>query len=407
MKNRGFDKNTYSIWYYVTLAFTMVNMLRVFSLWEFYSSIGPYLRLISVGLTLFLYVLSFSRYSEKVFLVLLTSLFAIIVGVSSDRLYFTWSTFVLVLGAKGVDFRSILKVFFTVSVCFCLHNVIGSILGMTAHENIYMNNERLGIWGENVKRNSFGYGWATDFANHVFYLLLYMWMLFNGKLKVWGYLFYVIVVFFLIITTDCRLAAGCISLIVLFSLYNHYLTVSNRKISKFFIWFMILSVPLFSLISIFTTMAYDSTDNSWFIINLLLSGRLSLGLNAINDYGISWFGQPTEFYGAIDSVSREEYNYVDCSYILFLLRYGIFSLILLVLLFSAIAFQASKRKDNILLFGVFVVGLSGVISQFLFDIKFCVLLLAFMASHRQNKKTKEYNNSINTCKGRRYIVPSI
>lgn len=379
MRDKGFDTDYYSIVYYAALSFTMLNLIRVYSLWGFYDSLGPYLNLCSIILTTMVYVLALFRYTGKGLLyVLLASIFALIIGFNSEKLNFIWVSFVLVVGAKGVDFRNILKVYFIVSVCFCLLNVAGSLLGMTRHE---ISSVREGFWGEKVNRKSYGYGWPTDFANHLFFILLYFWFLMKGRLNILMCLFYVAIAIFIIFQTDTRLASGCIVIIVLFSFYVRHLNSRNKEPNQAIIWGAILSVPLFALISIIATISYDDSNLNWFVINLLLTNRLSHANNALADYGVSWFGQPTEFHGAIDTEIDTDYNFVDCSYMLYLFRYGIVAILIFVLIYCVIAYQASRRKDYVFLFAVFITGLSGVITQFIFDIKYCCLFLAFIASH--------------------------
>lgn len=94
---------------------------------------------------------------------------------------------------------------------------------------------------------------------------------------------------------------------------------------------------------------YDESIHSWFWLNSILSDRLRLGANAIEQYGFSLFGKPIEWIGfSIKKTTMEEaigYNYVDSSYLQLGLNYGLIFLGVVLLIYSIIMNRAIKRKD--------------------------------------------------------------
>lgn len=379
------NKSIYSLSYYATFFVCLINALRVYSLWGFYGKIGHYLDLLSIGMTILLLPLVFSLYKGRgIFLLSISLLFTIIVGVNSDRLYFLWTSFVLIVGAKGKSFKAIVKFHFIVCLCFCLFNVYGYEIGALKQANNYIDGIREGITGDWTQRLDFGYGWATDFANHVFYILLDFWILVKGKLKWWGYLLFLYMPFFVVVYTDSRLASGCILLLLISSLCLWWKEKKDNQIGRKMKLCMILSVPFFAVLSIWATFSYDPSNLYWFASDILLSGRLGLGYDAISEFGISWLGQPVEMHGAIDAGGLMEYNFVDSSYVHFLIRYGIVFISFLVLLFMRMSADAAKRNDNVLLIAIMIAGITGIVAQFVFDYKYCVLLLALVAVHEHN-----------------------
>lgn len=389
----------YKLLYYSTFVLCMLNFLRVYSLWSFYDSIGRIIELLSGGFTVVLFPFIFSRYKGNNSILLMFFLILILlVGINSEKLLFLWSSFVLVTGAKGLSFRNIVKVHFIVSLCFCLLNVFGYEIGVLKQTNNYSIDIREGMMGDFVQRVDYGYGWATDFANHVFFILLDLWILLKGKLGLLWVSVYIAIAFVVIFKADARLSAGLILLIVIISLCLKWKDIRHKPVGKFVKSYLIVSILFFVLISIWATLAYDPSNLYWLGANLLLSNRLQLGSDAILEFGISWFGQPVEMHGALDAGGMNEYNFVDSTYVQYLIRYGVVSSVLLIILLCKIAINAMRKNNIVLLFAIFLVGLSGIFAQFVYDFRFCVILLAFMATHNQVQYYYEDRNTYITAR---------
>jgi len=368
--------------YYFTLALSVLYMLSPYSLLGFYDYkiVQLFLRWLPLVQSFFLLFLSFQMYKGRdAILLLLSMIFIIFVGFNSEQLYFFWQSFILVVCAKGIEFDKIVKVHLLVSILFCGLNVIGYELGMTGQANNYSDGIREGLIGDWVERKDFGYGWSTDFANHVLFILLDLWIVLKGNLRWWVSIIYIAISVFIIVECDSRLAAGSIIMIVLLSIYLQL--KKTKPIGTFIKWGAVFSIPIFAIMSIWATYAYEPSDPIWFIINFLVSNRLNHGADALYEFGITWFGQPVEMYGAIDAGGLAEYNYVDSSYVQYFICYGVLFTIIIVYLFFIMTKRAAQRGDNTLLFAFFVAGVSGIIAQFLFEYRYCVLILALMASH--------------------------
>ena len=358
--------------------------LNAYTLLPFFESLAFVSIVISVPLSFLVIILCLPKYKNIDFIIAIALLLIVlVVGLLSERLLYLWTSCVLIIGAKGIQFRKLVKLHFVLSLSFCLFNIIGYELGMTSTPNV-IDPERESLFGEDVVRMDFGYGWATDFANHVFYILLDFWILVKGKLKWWGYLLFLYMPFFLVVYTDSRLASACILLLLISSLCLWWKEKKDNQIGRKMKLCMILSVPFFAVLSIWATFSYDPSNLYWIASDILLSGRLGLGYDAISEFGISWLGQPVEMHGAIDAGGLMEYNFVDSSYVQFLIRYGIVFISFLVLLFMRLSADAAKRNDNVLLIAIMIAGITGIVAQFVFDYKYCVLLLALVAVHEHN-----------------------
>lgn len=142
-----------------------------------------------------------------------------------------------------------------------------------------------------------------------------------------------------------------IVLIVFIYLYNVFLKLNNRepKLSSH----LLLLVPVFiycCLLSLVFTLKYNPGSHFMVSLNTFLGNRLSLGLNAITNYGIPLLGQKISFIGnglsATGSINLSGYyNYVDSTFILSLVNYGIIFLSLFLVLNTLMMLFIFKRND--------------------------------------------------------------
>lgn len=381
--------SAYNLLYNITFVVTLLTGLKAYTLWPFFNSLSIVLWFLSIPSSFLLMILCIPKYKNlNLIITIVLLLIVLIIGHYSERLYYLWSSFVLIIGAKGIQFRKLVKLHFVLSLCFCLFNIIGYEMGMTMTPNV-IDPQREGMLGDNVVRMDFGYGWATDFATHVFFILLDYWLIRNGNLRFIEYLLYLSICSFLTIFCDARLAVICIFFILCFSLYIKYYRAKlwGRLFARSLVW----GIPIFALISVYATFKYDSSNLIWFGADVLLSGRLSLGNDAIYDYGFSLLGQPIEMYGQLNAGGAAVYNFVDCSYVQYYLRYGIVLVTIIIYLYYRIGKDALRRSDLCLLSALFIAGLSGVIAQFVFDLRFCILLVAITSLHSQVLAVKSRN----------------
>ena len=136
-----------------------------------------------------------------------------------------------------------------------------------------------------------------------------------------------------------------------------------------------------AVFSVVVTKLYTPADPLFAKLNSssLLSGRLSLGQNALDTYGITAFGQSIEFIGnglrADGSLTVGRYNYIDCLYILILVRYGWVYLLGFLVLMTSAALHAWQTRNPYLLVILAVTALHCVIDDLMFYLYFNPFLL--------------------------------
>lgn len=352
--------------------------------------IGEAFKISSVFLSVLLLAVSFKLYDlKKLLLIFSFVILTLLVAWNSGWEfygYMLWIYFVLIIGSKCIEFRKIIKFHLVLNLCFCLINIFADMFGLTDKSLEFLADERMDMFeGDVITRWSAGYPAAVDFATHLLYLLLDFWILFKGKMNLWRYIPFLIADYIALFLCDARQASVCILLLLIFSVLLSYLDKKGFIINKTVAFFIVMSIPFLFTVSLFATLLYDESNPLWLIINIALSGRLKLGLEGINEYGITWLGQNILLVGAGYAAGDLFYNYIDSTYIQFLLRWGVIVMTILILFFAKIGIDAFKRKDNTLLFSLLLAGMSSVVTQFLFDLNYCVLVLAITALHRTER----------------------
>lgn len=379
--------NTYSSKYFLYFAITLLFLFPAHSLFHFFNTLTIITRLLSCLLSFVILYRSLRLYSPRQLFFILLALILVTINTFLSGWYYgemLWHLFVLVVGAKGVCFNTIVKFHLKIEICLCVINILAFVFGLTDKELVFLADEREDMFGGGIiNRLSLGYPAATDFATHIFYMLLDYWIIKKGKLKIMDICFYFFVIFLSVYYCDARQASACILLIVLSSIYLFYRGKSSKPINCIVAPFLILGIPLFLFLSLYATLSYDESDIYWIGVDIILSHRLQYGFDAIQEFGIDWFGKIVEMYGSGKAGGLNEYNYVDNAYIQFLLRWGILIMGIIMLAFVKICRDAYNRKDFVILFATIIAGISSVITQYLFFINYCVLILALLSIHNQ------------------------
>lgn len=126
------------------------------------------------------------------------------------------------------------------------------------------------------------------------------------------------------------------------------------------------------IISFFCIFAYDPSV-SWTVkLDSLLKTRLSSTNIAIDTYGLHLFGQKVVLVGHAIGINGMEtfgtYNYVDCLYMQFLLRYGYILFIPFLGFLTFCQYKSYIKKDHIILF----LGALTAVQFMIDDLSFCL-----------------------------------
>ena len=254
---------------------------------------------------------------------------------------------IFIVGGHNVEFKRIIKYAFVAHIGALIFVVISCYSGIIEN-NIYYRNyyEQTGI------RESLGFGYTSECANHFLYIVL-MWIYIKGdKIKPveWGLMILGIIFFYLKTDTKNATALGLLAIFISILLkYSSYF----RKYKKYYVPIAILIVPFLAMLIIYLSYNYSESNELLSAINNTLSGRLYLAQKGLINYGISLFGQPIVWIGGNPS---EGYNYVDSSYIWILLNYGAIIFLMIILGAMALGIRISQKKDTYFLLVISIIA---------------------------------------------------
>ena len=292
----------------------------------------------------------------------------------TNRLNFLVYSMLLVL-LVNVDMKVVLRNYVVVAGILVVGVFLLSLVGMVP--NLQYN--RAG-----VIRNSFGFIYPTDFASHCFYLFLAISYLLKDKFIWTRSLFGVLLSAFIIKYCDARLNAMSILLATVIFIYFYY---SNGKKLKIF---ALLPYSAVVFASIVTYLSYKFSWSNPFLvsINKLITGRLALGRNAFDTFGVHLFGtRNVQFIGSGGKTeSVIGYNYVDSSYVQMLFTYGILPVVLLIIIYVVASRKQYKDGQYLLVAILSLIAFNCMIEAFWFVPTYNIFMFLLFTTNTFSKK---------------------
>lgn len=244
--------------------------------------------------------------------------------------------FLIILAAKDINVQKIIKITcYAQGICLAV-SIMLSQLGVI-RDHIFDPNTRA--------RHGLGFAWATTAPILFFFFVLSYTYLRKEKIRIIELIVLELLNVWLFVMTNTRMSFYLASLLLaaVFALrfwsQNRTCVVIAKKV--------LISIPLLGCtVAFFIHAGYDSSNSNWNALNSLLSGRLALGYDGIQKYGITLFGQPIQWVGygyGYEVVGT--YNYVDCSYLQILLENGIVSLAIIIFAYMYIMYMAVEMAD--------------------------------------------------------------
>ena len=306
----------------------------------------------------------------------------------TSREFSLFSMGIFVLGARNVDFKRIIKIYFYVGMLLLAFVVISAMGGLI--RNLVYRRDMT-----NIVRQSFGIAYPTDFAAHVLYLILAYAYLKFGKIKWYDYAVFLAAAVFLVKFSDARLSAYAIilSIPVLWigqrAQTDHLL---SRFIASFYWTVPILSAYLVIIASYFFTPSNKILTK----VNNASSGRLFLGHKAISEYGFSMFGKQIIEHGwgganglKMSQNAPANYFFVDSSFLRMTILYGIIMAIIILLAMTTISWESFQKGSFALASIIVIVSVSAMVEQRLLDLAYDPFLIALLANVYTQHKAED------------------
>ena len=305
---------------------------------------------------------------------ILLLLSGVLVYFQTNRLNFLVYSMLLIL-LVNVDMKVVLRNYVIVAGILVVGVFLLSLVGMVP--NLQYN--RAG-----VIRNSFGFIYPTDFASHCFYLFLAISYLLKDKFIWTRSLFGVLLSAFIIKYCDARLNALSILLATVIFIYFYY---SKEKKLKIFALFPYSAVIFASIV---TYLSYKFSWSNPFLVtvNKLITGRLALGRNAFDIFGVHLFGtRNVQFIGSGGKTeSVIGYNYVDSSYVQMLFTYGIVPVVLLIIIYVVASRKQYKDGQYLLVAILSLIAFNCMIEAFWFVPTYNIFMFLLFTTNTFSKK---------------------
>lgn len=285
-----------------------------------------------------------------------------------------------ILGAKNVDFRAIINYFFKIGVIMLVLTVIYSQFGIIK-DSIYIRGDFL--------RHSMGINYPTDFAAHIFSLILAYFYLYFKKITWRSYLGVAIISIVMYTLTQARLDAivSLLTIPVMAIAKRAYEKNSLGKVIASFYWIV---APILSYVTVVSAIFYSANNHLFQIVNNVVSKRLEISHLAFEKYGISLFGRRVIEHGFGGNQGFKQfyqsgmsggYFYIDSSFIRLAIIYGLIMLLFVIIVMTLIGMRSVSVQGYCLAGIMLLLTFSCVIEQHILDISYNPFLVALLASN--------------------------
>ena len=296
--------------------------------------------------------------------------------------------FMFVYGMKGLNFDKIIK-------RICLWVNIALILTVVLAYSGLLQNWSYDIPGR--MRASMGYRYPSIATSVMLYAWLTLCYVLKDKLKLWHVLVLQVLNILQFLATDSRTGTAMIAVMLVIFYAIHFF--KDKKIDQYFRKILVHSYWISSLISIVCALLYNPDSPIWASLNKFVSNRIVLSMDAMQQYGVHFFGKSIDWVGlsGLGYIYDElpgDYNYVDCSYIRILIDNGIFFFLMIIAGFTIVSWLAERKKNTYLCFALAVVAVYSIIEPRLCQIgynPFLLTLASVIELQKQNSKDKSDN----------------
>ena len=324
-----------------------------------------------------------------------------------DRFPFLLFLAALTVGCVGMDYRKLIRLTSLLLAGFLLITLLSS-LGGAIDNYVYMKDGYI--------RSAWGICYPTDFASSIFFLLLIVWggwgqisdeiMLLGALLGIW---ISRVIAMSITSTLCCSALAFVIIIRILWQRVPIVGTCLKKQKSVGTLG-MIVSFPALAGIMFLLIWAYGKGINAAYIADNLLSGRLRYAWNAYQDYGITLLGTPFEQIGNGFAIfSSTGYNFVDSSYPLILLRYGLLLFITYCVMWPCTVRKVIKAGDWRLALAMTLIALHSFSEHHFIEVNYNLLVVMPFASYtslneRVGEEAVNKNSTENTKPKKRYKI---
>lgn len=319
-----------------------------------------------------------NTYTKKEMFLSAVILFAFLMPALLTEYRFLWWIGFLIVGAKDVEFRKILKVYLVIGITIMVVAFAASQCGII--EDLQYVTNRGEVF---YTRHAYGIVYPTDFAAHIFYIVLATLICFERELNLLGK------------SWVCLLAAGCVYMVanaqtstmclvafVLLCIVERLFRKHMMTIGKAMQWMPVVCATSFLGLAY----NYNTENESLVKLNALLSTRLELSKKAFDMYEVKWFGQYIPEVGSGNSVEyKPDYFFLDDVYIRILLEYGLFLFIVVLMMLMLTSKVAILKQQHMLALAILAIAIHSIMEHHLLEMAYNPTILAVFASFNNEK----------------------
>ncbi len=273
---------------------------------------------------------------------------------------------IMILGAKGIYAKKLIKVYFSVTVTLLIYTIVSSLLGYTENLVYYQENRRA--------RMALGTVYPTDLSAHVFYSTLCYVFIRDEKIRWFDVAGIVIVAILTFLTTDARMNFLCTLLfaagLIIYLFYKRKTADEDSRIelpgwiSYIFVLFPVLCAGVMITLTTF----YTPDFAPFRLLNRILNNRLYYGKLGVDVYGFSRWGQYIEMMGNGGSTAKKSfYFFLDCSYVSGLLRWGGIAFAVILIMMLMLSAKARMEKKWVYLWIFVIISVQCIIEHHLIE----------------------------------------
>lgn len=288
-------------------------------------------------------------------------------------------SFFFIIAARNIDIRKLLMGALWIQLILTIMIAVASQIGLVSD---WMYN----IEGRN--RHSLGYIYPSYIASIFFYMILAYMYIRKEKLHLLETIMIGVLNCIIFVLTDSKTSfvLTFLAIVVFFVLKYYKKELKNNLISKLLYSYSVFGI---AIISIVTCIVYNDENNFLVKINSFINNRLIMGHNALMEHGVSLFGEKIRWIGFgglgyTTSALKEEYNFVDCSYVKVLLDYGIIFFVIMLSGYALVSYRAIKEKDRFLCNCILFMCIYSIIEPRIIEFGFNPFVLSLCVLFRRN-----------------------
>ena len=269
----------------------------------------------------------------------------------------------LIFATYGIKASRIIKFYISLNVPLLLVTIIASQLGKI--ENMI---------DPSRNREYLGFTWTTTPVMIFSYMLFGYIVLKKGRIVLAEYISFLALDCWFYYKTNTRFAFLLDFLVLSFFLvYPHIFSGDrNRQLEKRVM--ALLPWGAFAVIYILSWM-YNPENGLLFRINRLLSNRLKQSNYSLEKYGALPFGQPIAWVKTPEGTIDNPATYVDTAYLQTYLKFGVVSIVVLLLISSFLIVRAYRENRVYLAYIFGFILLFGLFEQQLYWFEYDVILM--------------------------------